>query len=73
MCFTREMRDIVPKEIPDNYGKDLPWYIEELLLAYKYNDKSRYFKSLNYIKKYDSNKRLTNILQDIGDRSITLK
>ena len=46
------MKDILPQEKIPEAAKNLSWYIEELLLSYKYDMKERYFKSLEAIKDY---------------------
>lgn len=52
MCFSQEMKDLLPKEIPSEYGKDLQWYLHDLLLSYKYNYKDRFLRDLNYLKPF---------------------
>ena len=63
------MRDILPEEKIPEAAKNLSWYIEELLLSYKYDMKQRYFKSLTAIKDLLP-KQIYLILESIGENRI---
>lgn len=61
MCFSCEMRDIVPA-----------WYLEDLLLAYMNGMKSRFCRDLEALKPF-INRFTYLVLADIAENSIVLK
>lgn len=65
MCWAKNMEDILPKEKPA--AINVSWYLEDLLLSYKYSMRSRFERDLNAIKPYLSNvvyNCLVNILEN---------
>lgn len=68
MCFVSEMRDIVPEETLKKQV-DAVWYLQDLLLAYKYNMKDRFARDLNALKPF-LNRFTFSVLEEVLEDSI---
>lgn len=67
MCFQTEMKDILEKKEPIIARDDtLNFYLEDLLLAYKYNSKQKFYRDLNALKPFLS-VTLYRALKSIAD------
>lgn len=62
----KEMRDILPKEKIEAADDTLSWYLEDLLLTYKYNYKDKFFRDLNALRPFLS-RQVYILLYRIGE------
>ena len=62
-------KDILPKENPHEPG-DLFWYVEDLLLSYKYGLKNKFLRDLDKIRPL-INDKMYRFLMDISEEATT--